>query len=257
MGSQLHQAFPAFATAYDEVCAELDQHLDRPLRDVIDNDADALNQTGYTQPALFAIEIALYRLIESWGVQPDYLAGHSIGELAAAYIAGILTLPDAARLVAARGRLMQALPAGGAMIAIQATEDEVEPHLTDTVGIAAINGPNSIVISGEEAAAQAIAKTFAEQGRKTKQLTVSHAFHSPLMEPMLEEFRTIAESLDYTEPMIPIVSTVTGKPIGTGELTTAGYWVDQIRSAVRFTDAVQALDERGCARSSKPDRTPS
>nr|WP_072480212.1 type I polyketide synthase [Amycolatopsis australiensis] len=245
MGHQLHERYPVFAEAFDEVCARLDAELGCSLRDVLwGTDAGELNRTVFAQAGLFAVEVALFRLLESFGVAPDVLIGHSIGELAAAHVAGVFSLADACVLVAARGRLMQALPEGGAMLAVQASEVDIQPVLAelDGVSLAAVNGPDSVVVSGDAEAVEAVAAWAA--GRKTNRLKVSHAFHSHRMDPMLAEFGRITAGLDYREPRLTLVSTLTGKPAA-GELCSAAYWVDQVRGAVRFADAVAVAADQG------------
>ncbi|MET4427275.1 type I polyketide synthase [Mycolicibacterium sp. 624] len=252
MGRELHAAHPVFADAFDACARELDRHLLRPVRDVMWGANDALlDSTEFAQPALFTVEVALFRLLESWGVRPDYLIGHSIGELSAAHVAGVLSLENAAALVVARGRLMQRLPEGGAMVAVNATEDEVAPLLRDIefggVSIAAVNAPNSVVISGPQDAVLAIAETLREQGRRTHQLAVSHAFHSSLMEPMLLEFNTLASGMSVAAPGIPVISNLTGDVAGP-DFGTSAYWQRHIREAVRFADGVRALAAAGVTR---------
>ncbi len=242
MGRELHAAHPVFARAVDAAAEAFAPHLPRPLLDVMwGSDPKDLERTEYAQPALFTVEIALFRLLESWGVTPDYVAGHSVGELAAARAAGVLGLDDVAALVAARGRLIQQLPAGGAMIAVDATEEEVLPLLTGGLSLAAVNGPSAVVVSGVEDEALALAGHFAAQGRRTSRLRVSHAFHSPLMDPMLEEFRQVAGKITYQEPRIPVVCGLTGRLATAGELGDPGYWVRHVRGTVRFHDVLDTL----------------
>nr|QRV62342.1 polyketide synthase [Verrucosispora sp.] len=245
MGRELRHRFPAFAEAFAAACAELDRHLPKPVAEVIDGAPDLLNRTEFTQPAIFAVEVALFRLAESWGVRPGLLVGHSIGEIAAAHAADVLDLADAARLVAARGQLMQRLPSGGAMVAVQATETQVAAYLGDNVGVAAVNGPRSVVLSGDEAGVLATAAALRERGHRTKRLVVSHAFHSPLMDPMLDEFRAVARSVTYRPPTGTVVSTVDGRPVGAERLCDPEYWVSHLRQPVRFLDAVRAAYDLG------------
>jgi acyl transferase domain-containing protein/NADPH:quinone reductase-like Zn-dependent oxidoreductase/acyl carrier protein len=255
MGRELYSVYPEFREAFEQACGHFDELLGRSLRAVVFGEEHHdgaegrfLDQTLFTQTGLFALEVALARLVASFGVCPDFVVGHSIGELAAAHIAGVFSLEDGCRLVAARGRLMGELPAGGAMLAVQATEAEALVSLERYEGrasLAAVNGPNSVVLSGDEDAVVELADTWEREVRKTKRLRVSHAFHSPRMDAMLEEFERIAATVNYREPTIALVSNLTGQGIGTAELCSASYWVRQVREPVRFADGVRWLGTRG------------
>ena len=252
MGRALAGAFPVFDGAVREVFALLDPLLGRGVQDVVfagpgTSAAGAVDQTVFTQAGLFAVQVGLARLLESWGITPDYVTGHSIGEIAAAHVAGVLSLSDACALVAGRGRLMQQLGGGGAMVAIAATEAEITAALDRAggqVAVAAVNGPRSVVVSGAGVAVAEAGRYWRQQGRRVRRLRTSHAFHSPLVEPMLAELAAVAAGLSYAPPRVPVVCALTGEP--DAELVaSAGYWVRQAREPVRFADCVRWLAQAG------------
>ncbi|MGA9875080.1 MAG: SDR family NAD(P)-dependent oxidoreductase [Solirubrobacteraceae bacterium] len=268
MGRGLYDAFPLFKDTFDEVCEHLDPRLGRSLGEVVFGGAHSaqeasertagesglLDRTVFAQTGLFALEVALFRLVEACGVRADYVMGHSVGELAAVHVAGVLSLEDACALVAARGQLMEALPTGGAMVSIQASEQEVlhelgEPELwEEQVALGAVNGPMSVVLSGDEDVVLEIAAGWERRGRSTRRLRVSHAFHSPRMDGMLEEFAEVASGLSFSHPEIPVVSNVTGEVLSGERIRDPRYWVDQVRRTVRFANGVGWLRDRGARR---------
>ena len=253
MARRLNDCCPAFREAFDRCAALLAPHLSRPLHDVVFDDADAradLNDTGYAQPALFAVEYALAETWRSFGVVPRIVAGHSVGEIVAATVAGVFTLEDGIRLIARRGALMAALPAGGAMAAVAASEQDVVAAIAQYAGevaIAAVNAPTQTVISGAAAAVDLVCASFASRGVRTQRLSVSHAFHSPLMDPVLEPFERELRSMALATPRLQLVSNLTGRMAEARELTQPGYWRRHVREPVRFGDCVRTLEEQ------KPD----
>ena len=253
MGRQLYETQPTFRQALDQCDEILSPYLEHPLLEVLypqeaqKSSASLLDQTAYTQPALFAIEYALFKLWESWGINPDVVMGHSVGEYVAATVAGVFSLEDGLKLIATRARLMQQLPCGGEMVSVMASESKVRDFLktyTKKVALAAINGPESVVISGGSEDIGAIGQKLEAQGIKTKRLQVSHAFHSPLMEPMLAEFEALAHQITYHQPKVPVISNVTGVQAD-DTITTANYWVNHVLQPVRFAQSMETLHQLG------------
>ena len=252
MGRVLYDTQPVFRAALDRCAEVFDTLTERPLRDLLfapegSADGELLNQTGYTQPALFAFEFALAELWASWGVVPDVVMGHSVGEIAAMCVAGGVSLEDGLKLIAARGRLMQALPAGGVMTSVMADEARVLAAIEgarESVAIAAVNAPGQVVISGAGAAVAEISARLSADGIKTKALTVSHAFHSPLMRPMLAEFEQVVRDIRFTPPRIPLVSCVDGV-FAAEAMTQPEYWLRQVMEPVRFVAGMKTLEQEG------------
>ncbi|NEP11786.1 MAG: aminotransferase class III-fold pyridoxal phosphate-dependent enzyme [Symploca sp. SIO2C1] len=253
MGRELYETQLTFRQALEQCEEILRPYLKHPLLEVLypqeaqNSNSSLLDQTAYTQPAVFAIEYALAKLWESWGVKPKVVMGHSVGEYVAATVAGVFSLEDGLKLIALRGQLMQQLPAGGGMVSLLASESQVRQVIADyssQIAIAAINGPESVVISGVGEALAEVCSKLEAMGIKTKPLQVSHAFHSPVMEPMLAEFEAVAKEITYHQPRIPLISNVTGKLV-TDEITTAQYWVSHVREPVRFAQSMTTLQEEG------------
>ncbi|WP_409462971.1 beta-ketoacyl synthase N-terminal-like domain-containing protein [Amycolatopsis sp. GA6-003] len=250
-GKDLCAAFPAFAREFTDVSEKFGAYLDRPLLDVLfaeedSVDAQLLARTSFTQAALFTVQVALFRLLEFWGQRPDCVLGRAGGEVAAAHVAGVLSLPDAVKLVATRAQLLEEMT-GGAMVEIEASEEEIRPLLTGRVALAEVAGPASVVLSGDEEPVLAIAAQWEERGRRTRRLPVHQAAHSPRVDEVLEELAEIAGELSYGAPRVPVLSTVTGAPAG-DELADPAHWVATLRQPVRFLDAVRGLEAMGVNR---------
>jgi acyl transferase domain-containing protein len=250
MGKGLYETQPAFRAALDQCAEILDSILDRPLLEIIlPSDGDSsIHQTTYTQPALFAFEYALAQMWRSWGIEPGAVLGHSVGEYVAACIAGVFSLEDGLRLIAERGRLMGALPRNGTMAAVFADVTRVAGVLKpfqEKVSIAASNGPENTVISGEVSALQAVLEELSGLGLSSKQLTVSHAFHSPLMDSILDDFESAAQRIQFNAPRLPLVSNLTGGFLEPDQVPDAVYWRNHIRAEVKFSAGMQALASLG------------